>query len=334
MLGTASAAIGEATDVYSLALVLRNALDPSLVEPDSAGDLMARLLKRATKPVALPEARDLRYLAPYFARWLHLDPEQRPSASQFADELAILTAPEEKRDARLKVLKRLGPVALVVALLITGLALRLQKQKSLISAKNQVIQEEQAESEELQDKLVTQLAELERTGQTLGNERQQRAQAMALSRSLADQLTTAGKRNDTLRRKVSTLTGERDALTVDKTTLTAERDGLLRDRQTLTAVRDELINEKAGLLVERANLTSERDVLLRERQALTAERDGLLEERRALTAERDGLNQEKAGLTAERDALAQDKSALTAEIAGLRAQLEQLRNPPVAPAAP
>lgn len=339
MLGTASAAIGEATDVYSLALVLRNALEPALIESDAA-DLMARLLKRATQPVALPDTRDLRYLAPSFARWLHLDPARRPSASQFADELAILTAPEEKREGRLRVLKRLGPVALVAALLIAGLVWRVQKQKLVISAKNEAIQAEQAESEELQERLVAEVAELERTGQTLGNERQQRAQAVALSRSLADQLATAGKRNDTLRRRVTTLTGERDALAVDKTVLTAERDGLLRDRQTLTAERDglvvarrNLLAERDGLLEERRNLSAQRDGLLAERQTLTVERDGLLEARRALTAERDRLSQEQVSLAAQRDLLTAEKRALGAEVESLRAQLSQLRNQP-APAPP
>jgi len=342
MLGTATGPIGEATDVYSLALVLRNALAPDLIEPDASGDLMARLLKRAIRPVALPETRDLRYLSPYFARWLHLDPEQRPTASQFADQLAILTAPEEKRAARLKVLKRLGPLALIAALLITGLVLRLQKQRSLITAKNQLIQEEQAESEQLQEELVAKLAELTRTGQTLGNERQQREQALALGRSLAEQLTTAGKRNDTLRRKITMLTGERERLIVDKSTLTAERDGLLRDRQTLTAERDGLLQEKRNLLAERdvlqeerRRLISERDGLIADRQTLSGERDRLLAEQRALTAARDGLSQEKAALTAERDALGQDRRNLSAEIESLRTQLSELRNRPApAPEAP
>jgi serine/threonine protein kinase len=341
MLGTATGPIGEASDVYSLALVLRNALEPSLVENEASGDVMARLLRRATQPVALPTTRDLRYLAPYFARWLHMDPAQRPSASQFADQLAILTAPEEKRDGRLKVLKRYGPVALIALLLIAVLVWRVRTQRALIRAKNQTIQAEQAESEELQDQLVTKLAELERTGQSLGNERQQREQALALGRSLADQLATAGKRNDTLRRKVAALTTERDTLTVDKAALTTERDGLLRDKQTLTAERDGLLQEKRGLIAERdglleerRRLSAERDGLLQERQTLTAERNRLADEGRALTASRDALAQEKAALTAERDALVQDKRALAAEIESLRAQLDELRNRQAPAAAP
>ena len=69
--------IGAAADVFSLALVLRNALDPATKPAMDADNPLAILQSRANQPIAPPSSRDLKYLKPYFTRWLSLDPTER-----------------------------------------------------------------------------------------------------------------------------------------------------------------------------------------------------------------------------------------------------------------
>src|SRR5690606_18333127 len=86
--------VDRAADVFALALSLRNALEPGTQEDVPAGAIQAFVERRAHEIPPMPEGRDLRYLEPCFARWLSLDPRERPSAEELAEELAILTAPE------------------------------------------------------------------------------------------------------------------------------------------------------------------------------------------------------------------------------------------------
>lgn len=335
MLGTRVEAIGGATDVYSLALVLRNAIDPSLIEARSDASVIARLNERATRAVPLPKIRELRYLAPHFERWLNLDPGKRPSAEQLAKELEILSLPEEKREAQLRLLKRVGPVLAVGLIVVLFLMLQVQRQKLEISVKEQVItlkdrviQEELSQNEQ-------QLVKIESQAKSLGNEHEQLRQAVALGRSLNAQLQKAGDRNQTLLRKNGGLTAERDALSLEKQALTSERDGLQQDKQTLAGERDDLNREQQKLIAERDRLTfernaltGERDALLSDKRALSTERDGLASDKQTLTRERDGLLAEKQGLSAERDALARDKQNLKAANDALQGEIDALKARP------
>lgn len=107
--------VSSAADVFALALSLRNALEPSTQEDVPAGAIGAFIERRAGGMPPLPEARSLAYLRPTLARWLSSDPCERPSADELADELAVLTAPEERRARRLRVARWLVPLALAVA---------------------------------------------------------------------------------------------------------------------------------------------------------------------------------------------------------------------------
>ncbi len=105
--------IGTKADIFSLALALRNALDPSLEESIGASvdAFIARRAKRAPGP---PHSPDLAYLASHFNRWLNIDPKERPDANEFADELEILLAPETKRARRRAIATFVLPVLAVV----------------------------------------------------------------------------------------------------------------------------------------------------------------------------------------------------------------------------
>jgi outer membrane murein-binding lipoprotein Lpp len=104
--------IGPKADVFSLALALRNALDPSLDESigESVDVFIARRAMRAPPP---PKSRDLAFLAPKFARWMDVDPAKRPDANQLADELDVLLEPETKRARRRAVLALVLPLLAV-----------------------------------------------------------------------------------------------------------------------------------------------------------------------------------------------------------------------------
>ena len=106
--------VGSAADVFALALSLRNALEPGTQEDVAAGAIRAFVEHRATDMPPMPEARDLRYLRPTLRRWLSGDPLDRPSAVELAGALAILTAPEEARDRRIRLVRWLLPLLLTL----------------------------------------------------------------------------------------------------------------------------------------------------------------------------------------------------------------------------
>ena len=107
--------VTSAADVFALALSLRNALEPGTQEDVAAGAIQAFVERRAEEMPPLPEARDLRYLAPSLRTWLSLDALERPSALELAEELAILTAPEERRARRGRLLRWLVPLMTTLA---------------------------------------------------------------------------------------------------------------------------------------------------------------------------------------------------------------------------
>jgi len=111
--------IGTKADVYSLALSLRNALDPALEESIGNG-VEIFVAQRAVNAPHLPGSRDLRFLAPHFGRWLTLDPSDRPDAGTFASELDVLLEPEMKKARRRSILSVAMPLAIVAISVISA----------------------------------------------------------------------------------------------------------------------------------------------------------------------------------------------------------------------
>jgi serine/threonine protein kinase len=108
------APVGPKADVFSLALTLRRALDPSPAEPNMVGPVDAFVAFRAAHAPAAPAARELRDLKPYFERWLSFAPDRRPSAEELRVELSALTRPAERRERRLRVLRWAVPTVVTV----------------------------------------------------------------------------------------------------------------------------------------------------------------------------------------------------------------------------
>jgi serine/threonine protein kinase len=280
---TAAAALGEpvgpigaAADVFSLALVLRNALEPSTAPAMDADNALAILQRRAREPVLPPKSRDLRYLKPYFTRWLSLDPEQRPSAAELADQISVLIEPEERRIARGRLLRRLVPVVLIAAGLVAALWYQLEQQESELAQQREIITQEQSEREKIRRQSESQLKNLERRNATaLGTERQRLEEAIGIARSLDGQLARSEREGDTLQRRVKNITDDRNQLAKEKVALMAERDELTRARDRLSGERDGLIAERNRLNAERSTLVAERDQLGKRADALARERDAI-----------------------------------------------------------
>ena len=99
-------------DVFSLALSLRNALEPASQEQVPGTAIESFIAHRASSPPSGPRDREFAFLEPYFARWLARDPELRPSAEELAEELAVLTQPEQERARRRAIARWAAPIAL------------------------------------------------------------------------------------------------------------------------------------------------------------------------------------------------------------------------------
>ncbi len=113
-------------DVFSLALALRNALEPDTQDDVPAGAIESFIESRAVSVPALPEARSLRFLRGALQRWMSLDPEVRPTATELANELAVLTAPEDRRRKRRALWRWLMPTLIVLGALASAAVLHVR----------------------------------------------------------------------------------------------------------------------------------------------------------------------------------------------------------------
>ncbi|MCU0671350.1 MAG: protein kinase [Myxococcota bacterium] len=113
-------------DVFSFALALRNALEPDTQDDVPAGAIESFIEARAVSVPALPETRSLRFLRGALQRWMSLDPEARPTATELANELAVLTAPEDRRRKRRALWRWLLPTLIVLGALASAAVLHVR----------------------------------------------------------------------------------------------------------------------------------------------------------------------------------------------------------------
>jgi len=212
-------------DVFSLALSLRNALEPETQEQVPGTAVEAFISFRADQPPKGPSASDLKYLEPYFVRWLAKDATQRPTAQEMAVELLALTQPERARERRRAIAGWAAPIAAGALVAISSLtyvtlrerdaataarlrADRTQSKLGIVSQQSAALQESYAHSEltrqELADKLAGSLREAKRLSSELHEAQRENAAANARAASLAGDLDLT-KRDLTLaQRKLDT----------------------------------------------------------------------------------------------------------------------------------
>jgi hypothetical protein len=263
-----------AADVFSLALTIRNSLEPETQEEVPGSAIEAFIAYRAENVPSPPSGKALRYLRPTFERWLHPDPEKRPTADELVLELAQLTAPEERRARRAKTLRWLAP--LLVALAVVGgaafyalrkdaqlsalLAAQARAEASTARAETSVVRTDlaitQARQQALQDdngslqaqirrnnftheQLVTELATTQAQVQRLGEAVERGGER---EHALRESLTAAELRGTQLTTELGQMRAAREATEARLTQLGGE---LTRLRQELDARVGELAQSRA-----------------------------------------------------------------------------------------
>lgn len=332
---TPSPEVGPAADVFSLALSLRIALDPSGVPEVSAYD-RASLDRRAEEPITPPSGPGLAYLAPAFRRWLALDPEARPSAADFGKELAILTAPEDRRRERARLARRVAPWA-ILTLVLAVLGGAWARQRIADAERESARQEKERLAAELRER-----EQSERASQLDSALDEARARADASS----EEMSAALGRLDEAQRAIASAAGDAARLRVAGERLQsalaearahAERQQAALDESaaTITRISAELGDTRRGLdatRAERDRLTAERDGLRRELEGARADvaaraaelervRADLTHQRDAAESARQAAESARRAAEADRDAARSAAAMAEAEASRLRAQL-------------
>lgn len=323
-LGDRSRPIGSAADIFSLALVLRNFLEPETA-PIIGDEIVPLLHARANEPIPKLTRRELRYLQPSFDRWLSLDPADRPPADQLAIELAVLTEPEERHQARIRILRRVVPVVLIAALIVALLWIQVLQQRAQITSQKARLSQEMQQSEALRQQSTEQLQQLEAQNEQIGSQGERLQRAIGIGRQLGERLQQTEREVDGLNRKLRKLGDERDNLQKEDDALRVERDGLTVERNRLTAERDELTRTRDQLQEEQRRLTAERDGLTQERDNLASQRNDLVREQGRLQSDLLEAHKNAENARVERDATRKAFDELREEVQGLRSEISQLK---------
>lgn len=325
--------IGPEADVFALALTLRNALDPRTapaVDPFSPTDLEAR----ASKPVSGPTTPDSAYLRKHFDRWLAIDPEQRPTARTFLVELQELTAPEDQKADRARLLRRIAPWALGLAVVlgVTGYFVRQElinraKASYVAQQQEQAAREEAAGAREEAEGAIqeAQGARLEAEDAREDAARAEQAQAEALARA-ASSATEAQTREAQAHAAMARVQEAREALDRAQGDSTRMQEALVVLQQTLVAAETARTNEERARESERAEAARALEArtlgFARERDALTA----TIERARTSITEAETLAaSERARREATEAQLQQAQAQLESREAQLRTQEARVR---------
>ena len=286
--------ISSKSDVFSLALALRNSLEPSTQDDVPAGAVEHFIEHRSQHPPDLPAAEDLAFLRPSFERWLSVNPNERPTAEQLAAEMSILTRPEERREKRNKLLRWLVPSVIAIAVAFGAVIYVLNRETAL----------ERLEAERARTEAADALADLGQESerrQALEEDVERIRENLSQSRLSREQLTdrlaeTEGQRNQA---RILAARQQRVAASL--------RDDLASSRAETDRVRGELGTARSELTVERARVADLGTQLERARDEIASMRDELNETH------------------AEADRLRNRVTEIEAEAATLRSQRESER---------
>ncbi len=323
---TAAAYLGEAhhevpgaADVYALALTLRVALEPESVPDIRDLDKLSILMKRSSEPIPLPRRRELAFLKPYFERWLNLDPAKRPTAEELATELRVLTQPEERRAARIRLLRRVAPFAVAAAALIAFLWMQVSQQKveikqqlDVIAQTRQDLEEEMEKGDADRQRASAELAEL---SQNLGSKSEQLTKTLSVAQDLEKQLNRTSVSRARLARALNVERDEHEALKGRHTELQASHAELGKQRDALNKERNELQRDGEKLRSQIEKLKEQEAGLRKDIEGLKSEMAAQEERIAKLEKKRDQFKAERDEAAA---ALEQTKQELEESTAALR----------------
>jgi len=268
-------AVGPKADVFSLALTLRDALDPTPRDYVAVSAVDAFVSFRARQSPLPPFRRNLKDLRPWFERWLHRSPDARPTSDEFRQQLSALTRPAEVRARRASLLRWLLPSLLAVASLFAFVVYFLSKDAAehRVEAKSERDRATRAsewaasmhaslEAEEaLRKQLEVEVRELERSYQSSRLTREQLAARLA---SVEGEARLLGERHTLqitrLRRESTEMASERERHQATLTSIEAlreRRDDLARELDRTKGTLEEERNRASHLGAENERLEAQ-----------------------------------------------------------------------------
>lgn len=263
--GTGTEAVGPKADVFALALSLRNALEPETEEDVPAGAVEAFIQRRATNAPPLPSRRDLAFLRPYFARWLAVDPEERPSAEELARELEVLTRPEERKARTRKTLAWLVPMLAGVTAIFVAVVYTYSRESE---HQRRVIDRARVEVANVRADLLVEEARRQALDQDHAQLMQQYEEGRLSRSELAGQLATAQGQIEILGARIASLIAERDQIATD---IALVRTRLSQSESTLATTTTTLHDEREQRRSVESDLADARAEHARAQQDLTDE---------------------------------------------------------------
>ncbi|MGE0789824.1 MAG: protein kinase [Sandaracinaceae bacterium] len=303
--------VDQAADVFALALSLRNALEPDTQDEVASGAVRAFVAQRIESPPESPKARELRYLRGAFDRWLAVDPLDRPTASELASELAILTAPEERRERRQRVLRWLLPLLTVLAVSFALVVYALDRRAA---REEDAARRARAETADARADLLS-VDAARRALEDARGELQRRYEQSRMSRSeLAEELRGAQDRASSLADELAAARRVRDGL---RARLETREAALALAEANGTRLANAL--EASHRRAERAE--HDRDEARERGDRLASERDSAQERARREQIRADGLNAELFAAQTARDDAESELTRLRAEIRSLAGRL-------------
>jgi hypothetical protein len=333
--------IGSKADVFSLALSLRNSLEPDSQDEVAAGAVETFIDHRAKEPPDPPFDGTLRFLRPHFEKWMAMDPEDRPTAEQLAEELAILTAPEDRRKRFIRLARWLGPLLATLVVTFGAVVFVMDREARL-----QELEAEQArlEAAETRDSLIEEEERRRALEVDVANARDEYQQSELTRNELADRLaetegdltaTRSGLRAERarsrgLRERLGTATDENERLTGE---LGTTRDTLARTERTLASTEQRAADLSAQLATTRADLSTARNEAEQERRRvaeLTTEANTLRGQLAGARAQSSELERQLATTELARSQAQTQVDALRRRIAELERELAALRSRPTA----
>ena len=294
-------AVSHKADVFALTLTLRNALEPETQEDVAAGAVEAFIENRARELPELPSGKKLRYLNDAFGRWMNLDGDLRPTADELADDLSILTYPEDRK-ARIRSIMRWAAPLIALFLVASGSTI------GVFSEQARVQREATARANDTAADLRVDLAYTIETAQRLQGEVEQ-------SQLTRAQLVERLKKTDTNLNKAKTQVTERQK----------QLEQTKRDLQDTTDLKVKTETALQGMSARASELDNQ---LTARNQRIAAIRGELAGLRASLEAEAEKAKRLERSVA---NAVS-DRARIESELDDVKAELAKLQSEQIAPA--